>query len=25
LPVDQNGVLGKRDNHEGGDELRKPE
>ncbi len=25
LPVDQNGVLGKRENPEGGDELRKPE
>jgi hypothetical protein len=25
LPVDQTGVLGKRENHEGGDELRKPE
>ena len=25
LPVDQNGVLGKRENPERGDELRKPE
>ena len=25
LPVDQNGVLGKRENTEGGDELRKHE
>jgi len=25
LPVDQHGVLGKHENPEGGDELRKPE